>query len=39
MPDPTPENACAFRVVNARLAPPKYLQTLMAEAGGGCSGK
>jgi hypothetical protein len=39
MPDPTPENACAFRVVNARLAPPKYLQTLMPEAGGGCSGK
>jgi hypothetical protein len=38
-PDPTPDNACAFRVVNARLAPPKYLQTLMTNAAGGCSGQ
>jgi hypothetical protein len=37
-PDPTPENACALRVVNARLAPPKYTHALMAAAGG-CSGQ
>lgn len=38
-PDSTPEDACAFRVVNARLAPPKYTESLLAAAGGGCSGK
>jgi hypothetical protein len=37
-PDPTPEDACAFRVVNARLAPPKYTESLLAAAGG-CSGQ
>jgi hypothetical protein len=38
-PDPTPEDACAFRVVNARLGPPKYAEALLGAAGGGCGGK
>lgn len=37
-PDPTPLNACAFRVVNGRLAS-KYAESLFAEAAGGCNGK
>jgi hypothetical protein len=39
MPDPTPDNACAFRVVNSRLAGSKYVESLFAEAAGGCNGK
>lgn len=27
-PDPTPEDACAFRIVNPRAAPPRYLESL-----------
>jgi hypothetical protein len=27
-PDPTPEDACAFRIVNPRTAPPRYLESL-----------
>ena len=27
-PDPTPEDACAFRIVNRRAAPPRYLESL-----------
>jgi hypothetical protein len=38
VPDPTPENACAFRIVNARLAPPKYVESVFAAAAG-CSGQ
>lgn len=38
VPDPTPENSCAFRIVNGRLAPPKYVETLLGDAGG-CNGK
>ena len=38
-PDPTPLNACAFRVVNSRLAGSKYVESLFAEAAGGCNGK
>jgi hypothetical protein len=26
--DPTPEDACAFRIVNPRAAPPRYLEAL-----------
>jgi hypothetical protein len=38
-PDPTPLNACAFRVVNSRLAGSKYVESLFAEAAGSCTGK
>jgi hypothetical protein len=27
-PDPTPEDACAFRIVNLRAAPPRYIESL-----------
>lgn len=37
-PDPTPHDTCAFRVVNARLAPARYAESLL-QAAGGCSGK
>jgi hypothetical protein len=35
--DPTPENGCAFRIVNPQLLPARYLAA-RAEAGG-CRGK
>jgi hypothetical protein len=38
VPDPTPENACAFRIVNRQLAPPKYVESVFAAAAG-CSGQ
>ena len=38
MPDPTPMNACAFRIVNRRLASTQYVDSLLHDAGG-CSGK
>jgi hypothetical protein len=38
-PDPTPHNACAARIVNARLAPARYTESLLIEAAGGCSVK
>jgi len=37
-PDPTPLNTCAFRIVNSRLTPPKYVESLLHDAGG-CNGK
>lgn len=37
-PDPTPEDACAFRIVNPRAAPPRYLESLDVAAGL-CRGK
>jgi hypothetical protein len=37
VPDPTPEDACAFRVANPRAAPPRYLESLGDTAG--CRGK
>jgi hypothetical protein len=37
MPDPTPLNACAFRIINERLAPPKYVESLGDTSG--CSGR
>ena len=36
-PDPTPEDACAFRIVNQRLAPPRYIESLGDTSG--CRGK
>ncbi len=36
-PDPTPENACAFHIVNPRLAPPKYVESLGDSSG--CGGR
>ena len=36
-PDPTPEDACAFRIVNPRAAPPKYLESIGNASG--CRGK
>jgi hypothetical protein len=36
-PDPTPEDACAFRVVNPRLAPPRYIDSFGDTSG--CPGK
>jgi len=38
MPDPTPMNACAFRIVNRRLASAQYVDSLLHDAGG-CNGK
>ncbi|MBA3296042.1 MAG: hypothetical protein H0U19_03840, partial [Acidobacteria bacterium] len=38
MPDPTPHDACAFRVINARLAPVRYTESLF-DAAAGCSGR
>lgn len=35
-PDPTPEDACAFRVFNLKAAPPRYIESLGAD---GCNGK
>jgi hypothetical protein len=35
--DPTPEDACAFRLINARLAPAEYLPTI-ARLSGPCAG-
>jgi hypothetical protein len=37
-PDPTPEDACAFRIVNPRAAPPRYAESLRDQAGS-CPGK
>lgn len=36
-PDPTPHDACAIRIVNPRLAPPRYTESLVE--GSGCSGR
>ena len=36
-PDPTPEDACAFRVVNPQLTPPRYIESFGADSG--CRGK
>jgi len=36
-PDPTPEDACAFRVVNPQLTPPRYIESVGADSG--CRGK
>lgn len=36
-PDPTPEDACAFRIVNPRAAPPRYVESLGEVSG--CRGK
>jgi hypothetical protein len=36
-PDPTPEDACAFRIVNRRAAPPRYVESLGDTSG--CRGK
>jgi hypothetical protein len=33
-PDPTPEDACAFRIVNPRAAPPRYLESLGGDTSG-----
>jgi hypothetical protein len=38
MPDPTPMNSCAFRIVNRRLASAQYAESLLHDAGG-CNGK
>ncbi len=37
-PDPTPEDACAFRIVNPRAAPPRYFESVDVAAGL-CRGK
>jgi hypothetical protein len=36
--DPTPENACAFKIANARRAPPKYVESVFTQAAG-CNGQ
>jgi hypothetical protein len=38
-PDPTPDDDCAFRVINTQLAPPRYRETLLAASGPGCAAK
>ncbi len=38
-PDPTPDDDCALRVINAELAPPRYRESLLDAAGPGCTGK
>ena len=38
-PDPTPDDDCAFRVINPQLAPPKYRETLLEATGPGCIAK
>lgn len=35
--DPTPEDSCAVRIVNARAAPPRYAESVFAAAG--CNGR
>jgi hypothetical protein len=37
VPDPTPENACAYRIVNPQLAPPTFLRSSVRP--NGCPGK
>jgi hypothetical protein len=37
-PDPTPDDACAFRIMNPRAAPPRYAEWLRDQAGS-CPGK
>jgi hypothetical protein len=36
-PDPTPEDACAFVIVNRRAAPPRYLESIVNASG--CRGR
>jgi hypothetical protein len=38
-PDPTPDDDCAMRIVNAKLAPPRYRATLLEATGPGCTAK
>jgi hypothetical protein len=35
--DPTPLDACAFRMINAQLAPAGYVRSIV-QASGGCAG-
>ncbi len=38
-PDPTPDDDCAFRVITAELAPPRFKEKLLEDAGPGCTAK
>jgi hypothetical protein len=38
LPDPTPEDSSAFRIVNARQAPPRYGEFIVAQCGPICRG-
>jgi len=38
-PDPTPDDDCAFRVINPQRAPQRYKETLLAASGPGCTAK